>query len=393
MTSLVRAARAGGLLARRHDERAAMAGAHGPLGLGPAALLPGRLPGGDGKTAVREAYRDRARGGVVPRWRVPLLWLWFRAALDSVWNGVGERVRPAIRVAPDGAMGPRQRAGHAPASAGADLRVHGGGTLAVGLGAFAVVFTAVDRVLLAPLPYEDPDDLYFVWRQYGWFDLDRGWLGGPDVAALAEAGGPIQAAVGMQRGLTTLAATPTDEPQEASFIMSSPELFEVLGVQPLLGRGFAPDEVGPGPRAGDGARIRPLADPLRRARGRDRIGGAGRRDVVHGDRGDAARLPLPLPLQPRPPQDAELYITFAVNLAEMNPGGGSYAGLVRARPGSTPEAVQSAVASVGSMLDERDHDGRGLHLYVGGDEGGPGGRRAPGGHRAGPRRRRSWCSS
>ncbi len=74
------------------------------------------------------------------------------------------------------------------------------GTLGVGLGAFAVVFTAADRVLLAPLPYDDPDDLYFVWRQYGWFDLDRGWLGGPDIAALAEAGGPIQARSGCSAG-------------------------------------------------------------------------------------------------------------------------------------------------------------------------------------------------
>src|SRR5690606_9467110 len=38
------------------------------------------------------------------------------------------------------------------------------GTLAVGLGAFAVVYTAVDKVLIEPMPYSSPDDLYFVWR-------------------------------------------------------------------------------------------------------------------------------------------------------------------------------------------------------------------------------------
>ena len=35
------------------------------------------------------------------------------------------------------------------------------GTLTVGLGAFAVVYTVVEKVLLAPLPYRQPGDLYF----------------------------------------------------------------------------------------------------------------------------------------------------------------------------------------------------------------------------------------
>ena len=39
------------------------------------------------------------------------------------------------------------------------------GTLTVGLGAFAVVYTAVDKILLEPLPYRNPHDLYMVWRQ------------------------------------------------------------------------------------------------------------------------------------------------------------------------------------------------------------------------------------
>ena len=36
------------------------------------------------------------------------------------------------------------------------------GTLLVGLGTFAVVYTVVQKILLDPMPYKDPDDLYFV---------------------------------------------------------------------------------------------------------------------------------------------------------------------------------------------------------------------------------------
>jgi predicted permease len=63
------------------------------------------------------------------------------------------------------------------------------------------------------------------------------------------------------------------------------------------------------------------------------------------------------------PQGADAYTTLAVDLATMNPGGGSFAGLVRARPGTAPAAVTAAVTAVGRMVDRRDFEGRGLRLY------------------------------
>ena len=67
---------------------------------------------------------------------------------------------------------------------------------------FAVVYTVVHKILIEPMPYRDPDDLYFVWRDYGpIFDLKRGWLGGTDVAELQKAGGVIEDAAGLQRQL------------------------------------------------------------------------------------------------------------------------------------------------------------------------------------------------
>jgi hypothetical protein len=41
------------------------------------------------------------------------------------------------------------------------------GALALGLGAFAVVYTAVQKILVEPMPYAHSDDLYFVWREDG----------------------------------------------------------------------------------------------------------------------------------------------------------------------------------------------------------------------------------
>ncbi|MBW3555266.1 MAG: hypothetical protein KY466_17295, partial [Gemmatimonadetes bacterium] len=93
-----------------------------------------------------EAYRRRASasaGGIG-------LGFWARAVADSVRNGVGERLRPAVTWRRRGSWGrDAQRAARrlvrAPAFTLATV-----GTLTVGLGAFAVVWSAVDNVLLEP---------------------------------------------------------------------------------------------------------------------------------------------------------------------------------------------------------------------------------------------------
>ena len=147
------------------------------------------------------------------------------------------------------------------------------GTLGVGLGMFAVVYTVVHKVLIEPMPYQDPDNLYFVWRDYrAFFDLERGWLGGTDVAELQKTGGVIEEAAGLLRQLThVLLLAKGRTPTEISVIVTSPNLFDLLGVQPALGRGFAKEEGGPEAPAGDRADARAVAArsaPIRRSSAR-----------------------------------------------------------------------------------------------------------------------------
>ena len=102
------------------------------------------------------------------------------------------------------------------------------GTLTVGLGLFAVVYTSVQKILIAPMPYADPDDLYFVWRDYGpIFDLKRGWLGGTDVAELQKFRGVIQSAAGLLRQPMTFAVREGTDPIEIAVMVTSPNLFTI----------------------------------------------------------------------------------------------------------------------------------------------------------------------
>jgi putative ABC transport system permease protein len=236
-------------------------------------------------------------------------------------------------------------------------------TLTVGLGTFAVVYTVVQKILIDPMPYKDPNDLYFVWRDYGpIFDLKRGWLAGTDVAELQKAGGIIEGAAGVGRQLSTLAAREGSDAAEIAVMVVSPNLFELLGVQPVLGRGFAPTEVGP-----NRPPVIVLTHDLWKRLGADpAILGSdvrlnGQPLTVIGVMPPAFTFFRNASLGP--PQRAEAFIPFNIHLAETNPNGGSYAGLIRARRGSSPASVAAAVDAVGRAIDARDFKSRGLRIY------------------------------
>ena len=315
---------------------------------------------------VAEAYLDRAREAWQRRGRIGVLGVWMRATWDAVRNGLGERLRPAVvwRRAGDWARDAEyatRRLRRAPGTAAAMIA-----TLTIGLGMFAVVYTVVQKILVAPMPYKDPDDLYFVWRDYGpIFDLKRGWLSGTDVAELQKAGGVIEGAAAIGRQLSTFSARETDDPTEISVLTVSPNIFDLLGVRPMLGRGFLASEVGP-----DRPPQIVLTHDLWRKIGSD-AGIVGKDILLNGSKFAV------LGVMPRDfafvrnaslgaPQRADAFITFTFHLHTTNPNAGSYAGLIRVRRGTRPEVVGAAVTSVGKAVDARDFRGRGLKLYPAG---------------------------
>jgi putative ABC transport system permease protein len=310
-----------------------------------------------------ETYHERLREAARQRGRIGILITWIIALLDSVRNGLGERVRPSVAWRRAGNWGrdielATRRLVRAPGFALAVL-----GTLTIGLGAFAIVYTVVQKILIDPMPYRDPDDLYFVWRDYtAFFDLNRGWLAGPDVTELKEAGGVIQDVASLQRVLFTFAAKGMD-PAEIPVMVTSPNVLDLLGVQPALGRGFAPDEVGPGR-----APVIVLTDALWR-----RLGGA--RSIIGSEvrlngqpYGVIGVMPPGFTLMRNaslgPPQRADAYVTHPFDLAQQSPNNGTYGGLIRARHGTSADVVNSAVAGVGRSLERRYNNLRGLKWYA-----------------------------
>jgi predicted permease len=113
------------------------------------------------------------------------------------------------------------------------------GTLGLGIGAAAAMFTVVDHVLLRPLPYRDGDRLVQLHESDGagkgvW---DAPWL---DIEEWIERNRSFEsiAFAGSLGGHTYLEGKPDVLPVQV--VTASPNLFQVLGAAPALGRGFEP---------------------------------------------------------------------------------------------------------------------------------------------------------
>ena len=112
-------------------------------------------------------------------------------------------------------------------------------TLALGIGANTAIFSVVNELLLRPLPYRDADRITTVWEVSprgrhqnstsranfrAWRDQNSSFR---NMAAFSD-----------QR----LNLTGTGEPEELSVQFTTPEFFRILGVDPILGRTFVPED-------------------------------------------------------------------------------------------------------------------------------------------------------
>lgn len=123
-------------------------------------------------------------------------------------------------------------------------------TLALGIGANTAIFSVVNAVLLKPLPFPAPDQLVAV----GGIDLNETAsppklqsMCYPDFFDFREQNGSFSGMAAYR--YRTLALVDEQETQSVSGLTVSGEFFDVLGIQPMRGRGFAraDEQAGGGP--------------------------------------------------------------------------------------------------------------------------------------------------
>ena len=119
-------------------------------------------------------------------------------------------------------------------------------TLALGVGANTAIFSAVDAVLLRPLPYRDASRLVYI-SEFWPHETNVKTVPSPDFANWSEHD-QLFDGLAAYGGGAELNLTSAGEPERVQGARVTADFFSVLGVQPYLGRSFLREEDRPGGR-------------------------------------------------------------------------------------------------------------------------------------------------
>lgn len=217
-------------------------------------------------------------------------------------------------------------------------------TLAVGIGGNTAVFSAVNGVLLHPLPYPDADRLMTIAHTTKGGDIPATLSGSAATHVVYSSAKSFSSLAVYESGMATI--TGKDLPERIATAHVTQSLFTVLGVSPRLGRAFIPEEDQPG--AASPVVISESLWSRRFARDRGILGQAvvlnGRPHVIVG-------------VMPRgfefPSEDTQLWMPLQIDVHNLDGFHSPEVG--RLRPGVQPQDAQRELTAllprVSSLVD------------------------------------------
>ncbi|HEY7055505.1 MAG TPA: ABC transporter permease, partial [Vicinamibacterales bacterium] len=117
-------------------------------------------------------------------------------------------------------------------------------SLAIGIGANTAIFSVVNALLLKPLPYPDPDRLAVLWLRSPGINIPQDWPSpGQFIDVRTENRSFEEMSISQGRAGTLMTR---EDAQRVEGILTSSNLFHMLGAKPLYGRLLRPDEDAPG---------------------------------------------------------------------------------------------------------------------------------------------------
>ncbi|HMD96752.1 MAG TPA: ABC transporter permease [Terriglobia bacterium] len=118
-------------------------------------------------------------------------------------------------------------------------------TLALGIGANTTIFSVINTTLLKPIPFPHPEGLVLVWQTYGKGPDNWNIVSGPNFWDFQRQSRSFESMAifdSAGRGYNLSATGDKQEAEQVSGLRVSSGFFDVLGVKPLLGRTFLPEE-------------------------------------------------------------------------------------------------------------------------------------------------------
>ncbi len=211
-------------------------------------------------------------------------------------------------------------------------------TLAVGIGANTAIFSIVNGVLLKPLPYPDADSLVGVWEAAPGLGIKDLNTSPATYYTFREENRTFQD-IGMWQN-DSVSVTGIAEPEQVRAMDVTDGLFPILGVQPIRGRWFSPQDDSPG-----AARTAILSYGYWQRRFGGDPGVMGRNLIIDGEsRQVIGIMPQSFRFMDR---DAALFLPMQRKRSEAFIGNFSFQAVARLKPGVT---LAQANADVARML-------------------------------------------
>ena len=232
--------------------------------------------------------------------------------------------------------------------------------LALGIGANTAIFSVVNAVLLKPLPFADADKLVIVYETA----LRRGSLRSnasyPNFADWRAQNQVFERMASYHTADTVL--TGEGEPARLQAAVVNADLFPMLGVAPILGRSFLPDEDKPG----DAGRVVMLSQRLWKTRFNgdpsviDRsILLSGKHYTVVGVMPEGFQFPIVA-------EPVDLWLTVCVDYEMFEQRGAHYMNVIaRLKPGVTIGQAQAEMDGIAANLERQypdENTRRGINL-------------------------------
>ena len=115
-------------------------------------------------------------------------------------------------------------------------------TLALGIGANTAVFSVVDAVVLRPLPYRDAGRPVIVWDQLLKLGLDQFPVTFANYADYRRENRVFEDIAAFNYSDVNLEGSGDVVPERLRAMAVSANLFSLLGVSPIIGQAFVPDQ-------------------------------------------------------------------------------------------------------------------------------------------------------
>ncbi len=234
--------------------------------------------------------------------------------------------------------------------------------LALGIGANTAIFSVVNSVLLRPLPFSNSESLMNVWETNLVSGSQRGSASYLNFADWRDQNHVFERMSSYHTN--DFIMTGRGESSRLQGAVVNADLLPLLGVTPLLGRGFFPDEDKPGEKG----RVVLLSQQLFQKRFNSDPNVVGQSVVLDGKAFTIVGV-MPTAFQfPIQNDPVELWTTVAVDREGETPvteqrGAHYMAVIARLKPGVTKEQAQAEMTTIGSRLEQQYPD-KNLHRGV-----------------------------